>query len=442
MTPIPTFQQILQLCHSQQLPEAEAACKQLLTAEPDNARALLLGGDIALGLGDKPTSQARLRRVASLADAKPEMQYHAAVLLARGEDIKGAAEVLRDISARNPGVFPVLYDLAQMEESLHRRDAALQTYEAAIAANPGHAGPFTRRAVILLRQALGAPLATPAEKAQPSSGRKYGRLTMSSLGSNGRFGNQLLQYTVLRALGAVHGLMVETPEWIGRWLFDLADPPTTADLPELREEDDNIARLLLQRTRSKTAANQDLWGYCAYHSRYFKPHRDLMRKLFTPGARFRPRADAAMAKLAAKGKTLVALHLRRGDFGRGPFWIAPESWYLDWLATLWPQLDQPVLYIASDDPDIFRLFAAYSPVTAADFEPPIPGAEFYDDFHVLSQADHLGISNSSFSFVASLLNSRARSFMRPDLAMQQLVAYDPWNADVLLPHPDAATQDT
>ena len=148
-----------------------------------------------------------------------------------------------------------------------------------------------------------------------------------------------------------------------------------------------------------------------------------------------------MAKLAAKGKTLVALHLRRGDFGHGPFWIAPESWYLDWLATLWPQLDQPVLYIASDDPNIFRQFAAYSPVTAADFEPPIPGAEFYDDFHVLSQADHLAISNSGFSFVAGLLNSRARGFLRPDLARRQLVAYDPWNADVLLPNPDAATQD-
>lgn len=442
MPPIPTFQDILQLCHSQLLPEAEAACRRLLEAEPDNARALLLGGDIALGLGDKPTSQARLHRVARLANAAPEMQYHAATLLARGDDINGAAEVLRDVAARNPGVFPVLYDLAQMEEALNRPDAALQTYEAAIAANPGHAGPFTRRAVILLQQALGAPLPTPPGKAQPSSGRKYGRVTMSTLGSNGRFGNQLLQYTVLRALGAVHGLTVEAPDWIGRWLFDLSDPHAKSPLPELHEEGDNIARLLLQKTRSKTAADQDIWGYCCYHTRFFRPHRDLMRRLFTPGARIRPRTDAAMAKIAAKGKTLVAIHLRRGDFGYGQFWIAPETWYLDWLAALWPQLDQPVLYIASDDLEISRKFAAYAPITAADFAPPLAGAEFYEDFHLLTQADHLAISNSSFSFVAGMLNEQAKNFVRPDLAAQRLVAYDPWTAEVLLPNPDAPTMDT
>lgn len=440
MTAIPTFQDILKFCHSQQLPEAEAACKQLLAAEPDNARALLLGGDIALGLGDKPTSQARLNRVARLANVPPETQYHAATLLARGDDIDGAARILRDVASRNPGVFPVLYDLAQMEEALNRPAEALRVYEAAIASNPGHAGPFTRRAVILLQQALGAPLPTPAEKAQPA-GRKHGRVTMSTLGSNGRFGNQLLQYTVLRALGAVHGLAVETPEWIGRWLFDLSDPHGKTPLTEMLEEGDNIARLLLQKTRSKTAADQDLWGYCCYHTRYFAPHRELMGKLFTPGARLRPRSEAAMAKIAAKGKTLVAIHLRRGDFGYGQFWIAPETWYLDWLAKLWPQLDQPVLYIASDDPEIHRRFAAYGPMTAADLDPPLSGAEFYEDFHVLSQADHLAISNSSFSFVAGMLNRRAKSFLRPDLAAQGLIAYDPWDSDILLPNPQAATQD-
>ena len=148
-----------------------------------------------------------------------------------------------------------------------------------------------------------------------------------------------------------------------------------------------------------------------------------------------------MAKIAAKGKTLVAIHLRRGDFGYGQFWIAPETWYLEWLAKHWPQLDQPVLYIASDDPAIHRQFATYSPMTAADLDPPQAGAEFYDDFHVLTQADHVAISNSSFSFVAGMLNRRAKNFLRPDLAAQQLVAYDPWNADVLLPNPQAATQD-
>lgn len=432
MPSIPTFQDILLLCDSHQLVKAEAACCRVLKADPDNARALLLGGSIALDLGDKPTSQYRLRRLASLASAGPEMHYQAALLLARGNDLGAAVAVLREVTARHPESFPALYNLAQMEDELHL-ETALHTYEAAINANPGHAGPFTRRATLLLKQTLGSPLVTPSGKAQPVNGGEHGRLVMSTLGSNGRFGNQLLQYCLLRALGEVHEITVETPDWIGRWLFDLSDPYLGAPLPVLREEEGNLANLLLQKTGSKTIANHDIWGYGCYHTRFYQPHRDLMRRLFTPGGHIFQRTDAANAMSAAKGKTLVALHLRRGDFGHDPFWIAPEDWYLEWLQALWPQLNQPLLFIASDDPEIFRKFITYSPITAADIAPPLPGAEFYDDFHMLTQADYLAISNSTFSFVAAMLNERALCFVRPDSGAQQLVTFDPWNADVLLP---------
>lgn len=227
---------------------------------------------------------------------------------------------------------------------------------------------------------------------------------------------------------------------IGRWLFDLGDPYCRAPLPEAREDGDNLARLLLAKPGAAADfAGRDIWGYCCYHTRHYRPHRDLMRRLFVPGERLRPQVDTAMRAIRAKGKTLVALHLRRGDFGYGRFWIAPETWYLDWLQSLWPQLDQPVLYIASDDETIFNRFAAYAPLTAADLGPAIPGGEFYLDFHVLSQAAHLAISNSSFSFVAGLLNEQGSSFMRPDLAARGLVAYDPWDSEVLLPNPEEPT---
>lgn len=435
MAPVPSLQDIVQLCQARRLPEAGAACGRLLTAEPDNPRALLLGGDIALALKDKTTGQARLRRLAALPNINPELHYNAAMLLARSGDLNGAAAILRDVAARHPDAFPVLFDLAQMEEALGHPDAALQSYEAAIAANPGHAGPFTRRAVLILRKAFGEPLPTPSEKAQLPG--PHGRIAMSSLGWNGRFGNQLLQYACLRAIGAVHGLTVEAPEWIGRWLFDLNDPMPSAPISELREDGDNLAQLMLPGSSTTTAANRDLWGYACYNTRFFAPHRDLMRRLFTPGARIQPFATAITDQLATRGKTLVAIHLRRGDFGYGQFWVAPETWYLDWLADLWPRLDQPVLYIASDDEQIFRKFTAYAPVTAADLGTPLPGAEFYGDFHVLTQADHLAISNSSFSFAAGLLNARAQSFLRPDLADRRLVAYDPWASDVLLPNPES-----
>jgi len=54
------------------------------------------------------------------------------------------------------------------------------------------------------------------------------------------------------------------------------------------------------------------------------------------------------------------------------------------------------------------------------------------DFYVLAHADAVAISNSSYSFMASLLNERARLFVRPCLNERGLVAFDPWDAPVLL----------
>ena len=95
----------------------------------------------------------------------------------------------------------------------------------------------------------------------------------------------------------------------------------------------------------------------------------------------------------------------------------------------------PVLFIASDDEQIQRKFAEYAPMTAADLGPAISGAEFFYDFHVLTQADHLAVSNSSFSFVLPLCSMPEASFMRPDPTAKRLVSFDPWDADVLLPGP-------
>ena len=79
-----------------------------------------------------------------------------------------------------------------------------------------------------------------------------------------------------------------------------------------------------------------------------------------------------------------------------------------------------------------RPFAAYRPLIGRDLAEPIAGIEFFADFHALCQADLMAISNSTFSFVASLLNRNARGFFRPDRSVQGLVPYDPWSAPVLI----------
>jgi hypothetical protein len=276
----------------------------------------------------------------------------------------------------------------------------------------------------VFRRAFGP---APAPESTPPGAA---RVTMSTLGFNGRFGNQLLQYGFLRMYGAEHRLSVETPDWIGRDLFELDDPLYAGNLPLVRESEVDLVGSL-NREDPRVWRNADLWGYCYYPTAGLRRYRDQFRGLFRPGRRVAPLVATAEALLRERGDSVVAVHLRRGDFGQGRHWIAQSSWYEQWLDELWQSLDRPVLYVATDDAAIVAELARYRPVTAADLAVSISGAEFYPDFHVLSSADALAISNSTFSFVAAMLNRRARVFMRPDRDGCRLVAFDPWDSPVV-----------
>ena len=339
-----------------------------------------------------------------------------------------AESLYRKLAAAEPKHFRAPLRLGALLEREGRFGPAILAYDEAIRRNPGHAFAFTRRTVLALRQAWGPPRSPrrprPALPDRP-------RVTMSTLGANGRFGNQLLQYGFLRMYAAEHGLGVEAPDWIGRDLFDLDDPLPSAALPVASEETCDLCASL-NREIPDVFADRDLWGYCCYATHRLARYRAMFRELFAPGERVGAAVREAMARARARGRTLVALHLRRGDFGYGRFWVSPERWYLDWLDVEWPRLDRPVLYIATDDASVIGAFASYSPMGAADLGVAIPGADFYLDFHILTQADALAISNSSFSFVAAMLNAHAASFVRPDRSRESLVPFDPWNAEVLL----------
>jgi len=54
---------------------------------------------------------------------------------------------------------------------------------------------------------------------------------------------------------------------------------------------------------------------------------------------------------------------------------------------------------------------------------------------MMTQADVLGISNSTFSFSAAMLNERATMFLRPHWDFRtRFTSFDPWDAEPLLYH--------
>lgn len=256
-------------------------------------------------------------------------------------------------------------------------------------------------------------------------------VTMSTLGENGRFANQVFQYAFLKIYAKEHNLRVEMPEWIGNYLFGHDDPPISRQFPVVRQETYKLSEDPIPNAK-RPFKNADFWGYFQYATKYYAPHKKYFRSLFKPVPGIEKKLEEALISLRQKGKTVIGMHIRRGDYGYGHFFIAPNKWYQEWVAGLWETLDDPVLFIASDQPqEVVGDFAEYNPITARELGIMLPEADFYPDFYLLTQCDVVAISNSSFSFAACMLNERAKIFSRPHLYAKKLIPFDPWNSEVI-----------
>jgi hypothetical protein len=286
---------------------------------------------------------------------------------------------------------------------------------------------------------------------------------MSSLGKLGRFGNQLLQYAFLKICAHKSGARIECPPWVGQTLFGLNDPPIAKQLPPAIEKWDSADNMfdaipeaigyVEKQTGQRSVrvrwdaiesglTNVDLWGFFQIHTRYLQPHKELFHSLFQPVPELREAVDKGVDRLRSMGKTIISLHLRRGDTVDNPLfgyhYIVPHAWWKEWLRQVWGEFDQPILYLCSDNlEDVIDDFQEFGPVTWRDLDVVLPEKmkklDYYVDFYVLSQSDVVAVSNSTFSFVAALLNERARLFVRPHWDFTtRLARFDPWNSEQLL----------
>ena len=186
--------------------------------------------------------------------------------------------------------------------------------------------------------------------------------------------------------------------------------------------------------------NIDICAFVQLNPAYYAAinQKDYYKSLFQPTPEVKARVEPLWTELSSKGQTIVGIHLRRGDYLSPPeiinkgsqgyhyLYHASPEWYLAWLEEVWSTLSNSVLFIASDDLDaVLADFAEYSPVTAKALGVDFPEAEFYPDFYILSKCDVLAISNSTFSFIAALLNENAQCFVRPYLPTKELIPFLP-----------------
>ena len=161
--------------------------------------------------------------------ASPEEDIRQAHLLHhQGQHEQASALCLRALE-HVPHHIPLLCLLGDSLAASGRQDEALNYYERAMQLNPGHALAGTRAASLRFRRAWGSP-PTPRQRA-----RHAPCLQMSTLGANGRFGNQLFQYAFARRYAETHGLELAVSDWVGRDLFALDDPVPDQALPPVHE---------------------------------------------------------------------------------------------------------------------------------------------------------------------------------------------------------------
>ncbi len=289
---------------------------------------------------------------------------------------------------------------------------------------PGNALPFTARCRYLLRSRYGNPIIGRHELPLRTI------FSMSRLGTWGRFGNQLLQYLVLRTLAKRYDAAVETSDWIGRDLFEIQDPLISDFSRNLVEESTfDLGRAILD-SDSRCLDDLDLRGWFCGSTEIFSQYKPMIHEVF----RFRPALESKLEnwrrKLVGSGENLVAIHMRRGDFTEAGHFVAPSLWYQACLKHM--NLSASVLYIASDDQNAYRDFIEYNPVRASDVVDWPSDLEFIFDFYMISKADVVLISNSTFSFMATMLNQIGSKFYRPVQSEERMLEYDPWSSPVLL----------
>jgi hypothetical protein len=275
---------------------------------------------------------------------------------------------------------------------------------------------------------------------------------MSTLGTNGRFGNQIFQYFFLKLVEAKLGHDILTPKWLGNEFFNI--PHTKKILEHLNciqfknaSSVSDIPSLDLNRIeeirKSKDLNAVDIAGYFQYHTQNLLEYQELFNQTFKIAPSLIEQVKRSLKPLKEEVQPLISIHFRAGDYlgyeKSGHHIFIPPS--IDEITLkinqIYDQIKErrPVIHLASDDltyASSLLLSKNIPHITSKDIN--LNGSEenaLFIDFILITLADILLISNSSFSFASAMLNKQAKYFFRPRMGDRKYVAFEPWNDFVL-----------
>jgi len=256
-------------------------------------------------------------------------------------------------------------------------------------------------------------------------------VSMKSLGNLGRFGNQLWQYLFLRMYGLRNGLTIKVPEWEGDQIFGFSDERLSDDdrhesMIFFGNDDDDLELWEIDNA----PYNVDFKGYFQHVPSQWGVHRQFIRRLYGLKPEWGGAIEQLTLFLKREGRTLVTIHVRRGDYrtyDHPLFRLVSTDWYRALLDEIWPSLVRPLLHVSTDEPEMIKPeFADYEQLDATFFGRDFGIPENVRDFVLLQEAEHLVACNSSFSTMAAVVGKPGQKCYLADFRAQSFTQYDPW----------------
>lgn len=203
-------------------------------------------------------------------------------------------------------------------------------------------------------------------------------IQMSNLGNNGRFGNQLFQYSFLKSYAEMYECELQIPSnWIGRQIFpNIKDNSIDRVLPKHYESDFSLYGKI----------NIDLDGQYTtrYHTKII--NRENVKKWFTFDKKYQK--DNIFPKFDYN-----AVHLRRTDFSETISKKCLDYWVDKYGEGL------PTIFL-SDDPNYSTNKNDFG-IENSNFD-----FDFIQDFIILMNAKNIFRSASTFSWWSSELSQK------------------------------------
>ena len=239
-------------------------------------------------------------------------------------------------------------------------------------------------------------------------------ITHKSIGYNGRLGNQMFQYAVLRALSLEKGYEMIFPntlttkpdsafdltnnQWIevGFYLIDCFE------LDSLKIDKENILSntIINSYNESTFEFNSSVFDISDFTSlegyfqspKYFEKYKDIILKDFTFRSYILDKANSFISQYPNP----ISIHIRRGDYVNHPgYW------------TITPEYIQEALNHFTDNKYTFLIFSDDIEWCKQIFPEGvifIEGNNQFEDLCLMSLCDHNIISNSSYSWWGAYLN--------------------------------------